>query len=56
MGLYGAARLIKARKPHSSSWGIEARMYAMTNHMMKVLMSIIAALSLGSVMFLVAVL
>jgi hypothetical protein len=31
-------------------------MYQMTEHIMKVLMSIIAALSLGSVMFLVAAL
>ncbi|XEN29640.1 hypothetical protein M728_000237 [Ensifer sp. WSM1721] len=31
-------------------------MYEMTEHMMRVLMGIIAALSLGSVMFLIAVL
>lgn len=31
-------------------------MYDMTEHMMKVLMTIIAALSLGSVVFLIAVL
>ncbi len=31
-------------------------MYEMTEHMMRVLMSIIAALSLGSVMFLIAIL
>jgi hypothetical protein len=45
-----------AQVPHSSYRGIEVRMYEMTEHIMKVLMSIIAALSLGSVMFLVAAL
>lgn len=31
-------------------------MYEMTEHMMKMLMSIMAALSLGSLMFLIAIL
>ncbi|WP_141690393.1 MULTISPECIES: hypothetical protein [unclassified Ensifer] len=36
--------------------GVEARMYEMADHMMKMLMSIMAALSLGSLLFLIAVL
>ncbi|WP_152976029.1 hypothetical protein [Ensifer adhaerens] len=35
--------------------GVEARMYEMADHMMKMLMSIMAALSLGSLLFLMAV-
>lgn len=36
--------------------GAETRMYEMAAHMMKMLMSIMAALSLGSLLFLMAVL
>lgn len=36
--------------------GVEARVYEMADHMMKMLMSIMAALSLGSLLFLMAVL
>ncbi|WP_312360779.1 hypothetical protein [Ensifer sp.] len=48
--------MLRSKSRHSFiPEGVEARMYEMADHMMKMLMSIMAAMSLGSLLFLMAV-